>query len=257
MTNRYSVNSINILGVRIDDLPVKMLVEQITSHARNREKAIISNVNIHAMNLAFELDDFRQFLNECEIVFCDGVGVKVGARILGQDLHYRYTPQDWIPLLCAECVANDLSMYFLGAREGIAKRAANKLQIAFPGLRILGTLHGHFDKSPRTEENRMVIRDINKQKPDILLVGFGMPIQEFWLRDNLSQIDTTITIPVGALFDYISGEIPRAPLWMTDNGLEWLGRLLIEPKRLWRRYLVGNPLFLWRVIKQRFKKSNG
>jgi N-acetylglucosaminyldiphosphoundecaprenol N-acetyl-beta-D-mannosaminyltransferase len=254
MIVKPAVNSVDLLGVRIDDLPVETLVEQITRYVQNQEKAIISNVNIHAMNLAYKLADFRQFLCDCEIVFCDGFGVMLGARMAGGNLHYRYTPPDWIPLLCEECVSNDLSMYFLGAREGVAKQAANNLQASFPRLRILGTRHGYFDKSPGSLETQIMIQEINEQRPDILLVGFGMPMQEFWLRDNWSELDVGVALPVGAFFDYAAGAKRRAPNWITDSGFEWLGRLIVEPDRLWQRYIIGNPLFFWRILKQKFKK---
>jgi N-acetylglucosaminyldiphosphoundecaprenol N-acetyl-beta-D-mannosaminyltransferase len=96
-----------------------------------------------------------------------------------------------------------------------------------------------------------VLQAINATSPDILLVGLGMPIQERWLMENWGFVKAKVALPVGALFDYLAGEIPRAPHWMTDHGLEWLGRLIVEPRRLWRRYLLGNPRFLWLVLKQR------
>lgn len=254
ITDECATNSAHMLGVRIDNLPVEKLVQHIGTCAVNRQRVTIAYANIHAMNLAYEMNEFREFLNSCDIVYCDGFGVKLGARILGQRLQYRYTTPDWTRLLCEECIANDLSMFFLGGHEGVARMAAEKLQAQFPDLRIVGALHGYFNKSVCSEENRQVIEIINKQKPDILLVGFGMPVQEFWLRDNLSQIDTTIALTVGAGFDYVSEAVARAPQWVTDNGLEWLGRLAVEPRRLWRRYLVGNPLFFWRILRRRFSE---
>ena len=93
-----------------------------------------------------------------------------------------------------------------------------------------------------------MIEGINAAKPDLLIVGLGMPLQERWLADNWSSIDAGVALTAGATFDYISGELRRAPRWMTDNGLEWLGRLLLEPGRLWKRYIIGNPIFFWRVF---------
>ena len=130
-------------------------------------------------------------------------------------------------------------------------KAAVRLTERFPNLRILGTHHGFFDKTPGSLENEDVIQRINAVKPDILVTGFGMPLQERWLMDNWDRIEANVALTGGAVFDYISEELRRAPRWMTDHSLEWLGRLIIEPRRLWRRYLIGNPLFLWRVLKQR------
>jgi N-acetylglucosaminyldiphosphoundecaprenol N-acetyl-beta-D-mannosaminyltransferase len=143
------------------------------------------------------------------------------------------------------------TFFFLGARPGVADKAAANLKARYPDLRIVGTHHGYFDKTPGSVENEAVIEQINAVKPNILIVGFGMPLQERWLMENWDRIDANVALTGGAVFDYVSGELQRAPRWMTDNGLEWLGRLLIEPRRLWKRYLIGNPLFIWRVLKQR------
>ena len=98
-----------------------------------------------------------------------------------------------------------------------------------------------------------MVAQINVASPGVLLVGFGMPTQEIWLDANWPDLTVNVALTVGALFDYVAAAVPRAPRWATDNGLEWLGRLLIEPRRLGRRYLVGNPLFVWRVLGQRLR----
>ena len=117
---------------------------------------------------------------------------------------------------------------------------------------IAGTSHGYFNKEAYSAENQAVIESINKSRPNILIVGFGMPMQEKWLNENWQSIDSNIALTGGAVFDYISGELKRGPKWMTEHGLEWLARMLIEPKRLWKRYFIGNPKFLFHVILQRF-----
>ena len=121
----------------------------------------------------------------------------------------------------------------------------------YPDLRIVGTHHGYFDRTLGGEENNHVIQMINSAKPNVLIVGFGMPFQERWLLENWEHVDANIFLTGGACLDYMSGRVRRAPRWMLDNGLEWLYRLLLEPVRLWKRYLIGNPLFLYRIAKQR------
>jgi N-acetylglucosaminyldiphosphoundecaprenol N-acetyl-beta-D-mannosaminyltransferase len=127
--------------------------------------------------------------------------------------------------------------------------AARVLHHAFPALKIVGTRHGYFDKTANSVESDGVIRHINDVRPDILVVGFGMPVQEQWLADNWTALDVSVALTGGAVFDYVSGTLRRPPKWMQGVGLEWLGRMLIEPRRLWRRYVVGNPLFMARVVK--------
>lgn len=243
-------NSIHLLGVRINTVSLDQLLAVIELVIARQERSIISNVNVYAMNLAYEQPWFRRFLNESTLVFCDGFGVKWGARMLGYHLPDRFTPPDWIARLADMAVQHEYSMFFLGARPGVAARAARCLQEQCAGLRIAGTHHGYFDKRPGSAENEQVIRSINAVRPTILVLGFGMPLQEQWLVDNWDRVDANIALPAGALFDYLSGEVTRGPRWMTDYGLEWLSRLVIEPQRLWKRYLIGNPLFLWRVLKQ-------
>jgi N-acetylglucosaminyldiphosphoundecaprenol N-acetyl-beta-D-mannosaminyltransferase len=248
-------DSISILGVRIDRIDIEQIIVFIDQVIRGNQKAIISNVNIHAMNLAYKTPWFRDFLNTSDINFCDGLGVSVASRLLGYGPIPRQTPPDWISTLASLCIKNNYSMYFLGSRPGIADNAALRLKETFPDLNIAGAYHGYFDKQRESKENKVVVKDINSHKPNILWVGFGMPLQEQWLKDNWDSLNVNVALTCGALFDYLSGEIKRGPKWMTDHGFEWLSRLFIEPRRLWRRYLLGNPLFFWRVFKERFRKN--
>lgn len=255
--------AIDLLDVRIHTLGVAELVSGIRHTIQTNQKRLISYANVHAINMAHEDTRFMHFLNrEADIVFCDGFGVKWGATLLGLKLPHRFTPPDWIPQLCELCVRNNFSMYFIGSRAGVTQKAADLLiartAAAFPDLprlRIVGTANGYFDKTPGHPENEAVIADINAAKPDILMVGFGMPMQEYWLADNWHKFNIHIALTGGAIFDYISGEMQRPPKWMTDNGLEWLGRLIAEPRRMWKRYLIGNPQFLSRVIGRRLRRS--
>lgn len=238
----------SLLGVKISKLSLSSLLEQLTETIRTDQKAIISYVNIHALNTAYENIRFRHFLNNANLVFCDGFGVKLGGRLVGQPIPARFTPPDWIDALSHVCTQNNFSMFILGAKPGVADKAAKRLQERFPMLRIVGVHHGYFDKSTGNQENEQVIKMINTVKPNVLLVGFGMPTQEYWLEENWQRIQANIALPIGAAIDYIAGEVPRGPRLMTDYGFEWLSRLIIEPRRLWKRYIIGNPLFFWRIL---------
>jgi N-acetylglucosaminyldiphosphoundecaprenol N-acetyl-beta-D-mannosaminyltransferase len=243
--------AVEVLGVRVQDLSKKEICARIGSLIRTGSRAVIANANVNAMNLACRWTWFREFLNQADTLFCDGHGVIVGARMLGQKLMNRNTYADLMWSLAATAQENDFSLYFLGAAPGIAEKAAERMLTYYPRLRIAGTFNGFFDKTAGGKENEEVIAMINASHPDILLVGFGMPIQEKWILQNIQRLEIKIAMPGGAVFDYMSGRIRRAPRWMTENGLEWLGRLLIEPRRLWRRYLIGNPLFILRVIREK------
>jgi N-acetylglucosaminyldiphosphoundecaprenol N-acetyl-beta-D-mannosaminyltransferase len=171
----------------------------------------------------------------------------LAAKLTGQVLPYRFTPPDFMELVCEIARSRNWRVFFLGAKPGVAQRAADKLMMQLPGLQIQ-THHGHFEKAVDCPENWQVLEQINQFQPHILVVGFGMPLQEKWILENISSLHTNIAFPVGALFDYLSGTIPRGPRWLTNRGFEWLSRLVIEPRRLWKRYLIGNPLFFWRIF---------
>lgn len=235
----------------MDPVTVEELHAEIGETIRDGRHALVLNANVHCLNLAYIDPALRNFLNEAEVVFCDGAGVMLAARLLGRRIPERITYADWIWRLAAYAASEGFTLYFLGARPGVGEKAAEKLEEQYPDLRIAGVHHGYFDRSTDSPQNEAVITEINAVAPDILLVGFGMPLQERWLMENWHRIDTRVALTGGAVFDYVSGGLRRGPRILTDNGFEWLARLLVEPRRLWRRYVVGNPVFLLRVIRQR------
>ncbi len=240
---------VRILGIKVTLITQEELSRAIGRIIRRGGKELVLNVNIHAVNQALKNPFMKDLLNHAAIVFCDGYGVVLGGKILGIDIPERITPADWLWDLAAVCERERYSFYFLGGREGIAQRAADKLRERYPNVKIVGVRNGYFSKGGA--ENEEVIREINAAHPDILLVGFGMPMQERWLSENWMKIDAHVALPVGALFEFIAGTVRRAPRWMSDNGLEWLFRYLLEPRRMFVRYIIGNPLFIARVIKER------
>jgi N-acetylglucosaminyldiphosphoundecaprenol N-acetyl-beta-D-mannosaminyltransferase len=242
---------VSVIGVLLSRYDKTELLEVIERGIRREEKFFVLSGNVHSLNLAFKKKWLRSFFSRADIVRLDGAGVRLGAWLLGKKMPSRMTWADFAWDLAEFSEPRSFTFFFLGARSGVADKAAANLKARYPNLRIVGTHHGYFDKTPGSVENEAVIEQINAVKPNILIVGFGMPLQERWLMENWDRIDANVALTGGAVFDYVSGELQRAPRWMTDNGLEWLGRLLIEPRRLWRRYLIGNPLFLWRVLKQR------
>ena len=240
-----------VLGIQLSTCDQPELLDAIQQGIVKKKKMIVLSGNVHSFNLAYRQLWLRSFFNQADVVRLDGAGVRLGACILGHQTPSRMTWADFAWDLAEFAAPRGFTFFFLGARPGVADKAAANLKARFPDLRIVGTHYGYFDKTPGCAENEVVIEQINAVKPNILIVGFGMPLQERWLMENWDRIDANVALTGGAVFDYVSGELQRAPRWMTDNGLEWLGRLLIEPRRLWKRYLVGNPLFLWRVLKQR------
>ena len=203
-------------------------------------------VNPDCLNIAWHNADYRATLLAAERVIPDGIGIHIGCRMLGQALRENVNGTDMFPLLCAAAADAGRSLYLLGARPGIAAATADKMRQRFPALTIAGVRDGYFSET----EEAGVIDTINRSGADILLVAFGAPRQDIWLRQHRATLHPRVCMGVGGLFDFYSGRIERAPVWMREIGLEWSYRLMQEPGRMWRRYVIGNPLFLLRVWRQ-------
>lgn len=178
-------------------------------------------------------------------------------KLLGLPLRreQRVTYVDWIDPLMAEAAQRGWRVFYLGSQPGIAERGAKILQEKFSGLQI-ATAHGYFDANPDSQENQAVLTAIKIYQPHVLMVGMSMPRQEHWVLDNLDSLCANVILPSGAAIDYIAGAVPTPPRWAGRLGLEWLFRLIAEPKRLGRRYLV-EPWFVLRLLliegfKQRY-----
>jgi N-acetylglucosaminyldiphosphoundecaprenol N-acetyl-beta-D-mannosaminyltransferase len=250
-SSSFAATSIRLLGISLTLVDKESLLAAVQHFILTQQKALVLSGNIYAFNLAYEIDWLRTFFNRANVVRIDGAGLRLGAKLMGYPTPARMTWADFAWDLARLCEQNDFSLFFLGAKPGVAQQAAHKLSSKHPRLRFVGIHDGYFNKLKGNMENQMVVQTINAAQPDILVVGFGMPLQEEWLSENWNDLNATVTFTGGAVFDYISGELQRAPKWMTDYGLEWFGRFLIEPRRLWQRYLIGNPKFLWRILLQR------
>ena len=242
---------ISLLGIKIDRLDLEGLMNRIKEFLLSGQKFNVMYANIHCMNTALNDFEYRRIINSADLVYCDGAGVVAGSRILGFNLPQRMTGADWIYNLCELCSKGDYSIYLLGGEHGIAEQARDKLISKFPNLKITGTHHGYFEQN----YNRHLIERINFTLPDILLVGMGTPKQEKWINRNFNKINVPVVWSVGALFDFVAGKVPRGPRWMVDNGFEWLFRLTVEPKRLWSRYILGNPRFFLRILKEKYGRN--
>ncbi|MGH3146951.1 MAG: WecB/TagA/CpsF family glycosyltransferase [Rubrobacter sp.] len=250
-----SASRVDVLGVGVDPVTVEGLQAEVGRLIRGRKRGVVLNANVRCLNFCYEDPELRAFLNGADLVFCDGAGVMLAARILGGHLPERITYADWAWHLAAFAETQGFSLYLLGARPGVAEKAASRLKARHPDLEIVGVRNGYFDRTAGSQENEAVVAGINAATPDILLVGLGMPVQEHWLMHNRDGLKAGVALTGGAVFDYVSGELRRGPRALTDNGFEWLARLVVEPRRLWRRYLIGLPLFMMRVLGQRLSRS--
>ncbi|MEO8166752.1 MAG: WecB/TagA/CpsF family glycosyltransferase [bacterium] len=244
---------VNILGVQVDSIDTEGLHTAIADSINQHRKDIYAYVNINAINIARQDKRFRDFLNRAHIVYCDGEGVRLGGKILGYALPPRVVLTYWIWELCEFCEKKGFSIFFLGATREYVEEAAQHVRERFPGINIAGTHHGFFPKSGT--ESDAVVQSINLARPNILIVGFGMPMQEFWIEENRAALNANVILPAGSMIDYTAGRKGFAPQWMANNGMEWLYRFFQEPGRLWKRYLIGNPSFMLNVMLDSLRKG--
>ena len=238
-----------LFDIRIQTAPPAEMLRAIVGYARDGQRRRVSYVNAHVLNQSFADPELRRALRESDLVYCDGYGVRLAARMIGLPVPHRMTGADWMWTVAAMCQEEGLSLYLLGSEPGASADAAAALRRWYPELKVHGTHHGYFGLG--TPHAERVIEHLAETKPDILLVGMGTPQQELWVEQNQDRIEASVVWTVGALFDYVSARVPRAPHWIADNGFEWIFRLAVEPRRMWRRYLLGNPAFLYRILEER------
>ncbi|WP_148277326.1 WecB/TagA/CpsF family glycosyltransferase [Brumicola pallidula] len=197
-------------------------------------------INVNSVNLTVNDPVLRERINRGDRCFADGSGMRIAAKYIGVRICENVNGTDMLPYLCVAAQKTKKSIYMLGSKPGVADKAAQHLLKIYPNLNIAGSQDGYFS----TEQTHDVISRINQSCADILLVAMGSPIQEEWLEKNAAQLQCNTALAVGGLFDFYSGNITRAPLWMRELGMEWVWRLLQEPKTKFNRYVIGNPLFL-------------
>jgi N-acetylglucosaminyldiphosphoundecaprenol N-acetyl-beta-D-mannosaminyltransferase len=245
----------SIFDIPIDLAQPAELLRTISGWASERATRRVMYVNAHVVNQSRVTPGLGDALGRADLVYCDGYGVRLAARVLDMPVPHRMTGADWIWGLATLCELGGQSVYLLGSEPPIAREAAAKLKRWYPRLDVVGSHHGYFELD--SPHNERVIEDINAGRPHIVLVGMGTPKQELWVDRYADRLDGSIVWTVGALFDYVSGHMPRAPGWLADNGLEWIFRLAVEPRRMWRRYLLGNPVFLSRVLSESRNRGAG
>lgn len=205
--------------------------------------------NANLVNIAARDESLRQRLASF-LILPDGIGVDIASRLLyGAPFPANLNGTDFTPAILANR-AQSLSVMLLGGRPGIAERAAARLAADYPQHRFSVLGHGYFEPD---EEQALLARLVH-ERPDLLLVAFGNPRQEEWIADRIDARHCTVAAGIGALFDFLAGEVTRAPESFRALRLEWVYRLWLEPRRLWRRYVVGNPAFLMRVLRQKLAR---
>jgi exopolysaccharide biosynthesis WecB/TagA/CpsF family protein len=234
---------VTLLGVPVNNHTLDETLDWMFERVAHNEKRFVPFVNAHCLNIASQDEQFRQVLRRADKVLPDGSGVRLACRFHGLNLKDNLNGTDLFPHLCQRAALEGVSLYLLGSAEGVAEQVAQKMVARTPGLKIAGTRNGFFT----ADEEADVVTAINRSGAGILLVAMGVPQQEMWIDRHLSALQPPINLAVGGLFDFYADRVSRAPMWLREIGMEWGWRLLQEPGRMWRRYILGNPLFILRA----------
>jgi N-acetylglucosaminyldiphosphoundecaprenol N-acetyl-beta-D-mannosaminyltransferase len=239
------VDSIELLGVRVDDATYEDLLSSVDRFIAEGCPHQVVTLNPEMLVAAAGDPDFAALLNAADLNVADGVGLMLAARVLGHPLRQRVTGSDGIYRLAAHCAKRGYRLFLLGAAPGVAEVVAHKLQNQFPGLEVAGTYSG----SAKPEDLDPIVSLVQSAKPHLLLVAYGVPVEEIWIAQNRARLGVPVMVGVGGTFDFVAGVTKRAPSWMRRFGLEWLHRLVLEPWR-WRRQLAL-PRFAIMIVGQR------
>ncbi|WP_460268916.1 WecB/TagA/CpsF family glycosyltransferase [Clostridium tertium] len=235
------------LNTYVDALTMDETLERIEEFIENRE--IVQHVVINAskINIMQENDDLTNIINECPLINADGQSIVWGAKFLGYELPERVAGIDIFTELVRVSAEKGYRPYFFGATEEVVRKVVETFKDKYPSLKIAGYRNGYFND----EESIKIAEDIKKSEADILFVAFSSPKKEFWIRKYINIMKVPFAMGVGGSFDVIAGKTTRSPKWMQKLGLEWFYRFIQEPRRMFKRYIIGNLKFVKLVLNNR------
>lgn len=247
---------VDLLGRRINCMTVPSIITAIHNACIEQKKITVSHYNVHGFNFSLQLPWFYEFMQSTDITHCDSLGILNAIGYMeGRKLpiDYRASYTCLMPQLLEHCDRHRLSIFLLGSKPEYSQRALERLRIDYPNA-IVNGCDGYFSTDDPLE-NTAVVHQINSIKPQILIVGMGMPIQENWVRLHQSRLAVNAILMGGAVIDRLAGVVPDCPKILANAGWEWFYRLSLEPKRLAIRYLLGNPAFMFQVALAKFNRS--
>jgi N-acetylglucosaminyldiphosphoundecaprenol N-acetyl-beta-D-mannosaminyltransferase len=244
----------NILGYPVDTSSITSCVSDIYSFIAKSAKRWFACINPHSYAVALRDPSFSKALLAADWLVPDGIGVVYASRWLGGHIRERVTGSD-VFFGLSERMNTDggMSVFFLGSSEETLTKIRARMAYDYPNIRIVGSLSPPFKPFYTDEEICEMIDSVNSVSPDVLWVGLTAPKQEKWIAENIHRLDIKFAGAIGAVFDFYTGKIKRSHPLFQKLGLEWLPRLIQEPRRLWSRMFVSAPIFVWHVIRQRFK----
>lgn len=251
--HRMSMNeSFDILGVRVAVTNLKLACQLIEQWIMERRKTYICIAPVSTIVDCQGDTEYRKIINNAGMVTPDGMPLVWIGKLLGKKIQRTYGP-DLLLTFCQLSQAKGYRHYFYGGNSQINQRLLENLRNRFHGIKIAGDFAPPFREAGKLE-GEDILQRINDAAPDVLWVGLGSPKQDYWMYRHRDKLQVPVMVGVGAAFDFIAGTKPHAPVWMRNSGLEWLFRLCCEPRRLWKRYLVGNTKFVYYLVRDMFKK---
>lgn len=240
--------TLSILGLPIANMTMTEAVDALMNHLDGDTPSQICFINADCANIAYRHRAYREVCRSAQLTLADGIGLQLAGAILGRPIKENVNGTDMLPRLCAALARTDHGVFLLGARPGVAESVRDWIATHYPTVRVVGWQHGYY---PPYEEPA-VLQRIAASGASILLVALGTPHQELWIHQHLHATGVKIAMGVGGLFDFYAGRLPRAPQWVRELGGEWFYRFLQEPQRLWKRYWIGNVVFVSRVLREKW-----
>jgi N-acetylglucosaminyldiphosphoundecaprenol N-acetyl-beta-D-mannosaminyltransferase len=249
---QYRGNGINILGICYDSLTRQEVLDRMEDFIQQGGTHVISTPNADHVVRAQTDVEFREIIRRSDLVVSDGMAVVYASHLLGTPLKENVGGRMLLPALAQRSAEKGYRLFLMGgSSEQVARLAVERLSKDHPGVNIAGTYTPPFMDEFSHEENECMLSAVNRAKPDVLFVCLGTPKQEKWIARNLKNIQVPVTVGIGVAMDMLAGKVRQPPRWVSDIGFEWMYRLIQEPRRLAKRYLVDDPVFFWWVLRQR------
>lgn len=247
------MSRINLFGCKLDAVTMDQTVERIAIAIHQRKRITHAALNTAKLISMRQDPELYRDVSTADLVTADGMGILLASRLAGQPLTERVTGIDLMERVLILCAKNGFRPYILGARQEVLDAAVYRIRLKHPELSLAGVRHGYFTPGDETT----IIAEINASNADCVFVGVPTPMKERFIARNRHQLNAAFVMGVGGSIDVLAGHVQRAPSWMQRAGLEWLFRLLQEPRRMWRRYLVTNTKFLGWLLTATFYRAIG
>jgi len=246
MLSSTIVDRVHIAGCPVDCINLDELTEKLCQAIARRDYCQVLGVNAAFIVDAYRHSGYKEILESTTFVPADGFWVAFAAKVLGYSGVGHVDIERLVYRLFERLANMGSTVYLLGAREGIVKKAATTIEDRYKGIKVVGVKNGYFNETDEEE----ILSHINRLSPDLILVGMTSPKKERWMSKYRNRLRTSVVIGVGGLFDVLAGQVSSAPEWVKNHGLEWLFRLAHDPKRLWKRYTLGNAQFICLIFRE-------